>query len=39
MKKTTTIKISLELRNKLKEMGKKGETYEEIIWKLMEKTK
>lgn len=32
---TTTIKISTELRDKLKELGKKGETYEEIIMKLL----
>lgn len=39
MKKTTTIKISLELRDKLKELGKKGDTYEKIIWELIEKSK
>lgn len=37
MKKHTTIKISFELRDKLKEIGKKGDTYEEIIWRLLEK--
>lgn len=36
-KKFTTIKISLILRDKLKELGKKGDTYEKIIWKLLEK--
>ena len=34
-KQTTTIKISLILRDKLKELGKKGDTYEEIIWRLI----
>lgn len=37
MNKTTTIKIGIELRDKLKEIGKKGDTYEEIIWKLYKK--
>ena len=34
-KETTTIKISRKLQNKLKEMGKKGDTYEDIIWRLI----
>jgi len=32
---TTTIKISTELRDKLKELGKKGETYEEVIERVL----
>ncbi|WP_173391302.1 DUF7557 family protein [Thermococcus paralvinellae] len=32
----TTIQVSVRLRDKLKELGKKGETYEEIIWRLVE---
>lgn len=35
MRKKTTIEISFKLRDKLKEIGKKGDTYEEIIWKLL----
>jgi len=35
-KKITTIRVSEELREKLKSMGRKGETYEDIIWKLIE---
>ena len=31
----TTIRMSKELRNKLKDLGKKGETYEHIIWNLL----
>lgn len=38
MRKKTTIEISFELRDKLRDMGKKGDTYENIIWKLIEKT-
>jgi transcriptional regulator len=34
-KSTTTIKISTELRDKLKELGKKGETYEEVIERVL----
>ena len=34
-KQTTTIKISRKLQNKLKELGKKGDTYEDIIWRLI----
>ena len=37
MRKKTTVEISFELRDKLKEIGKKGDTYEEIIWKLYKK--
>jgi len=32
----TTIQMSTQTRNKLKEIGKKGETYEEIIEKLLQ---
>ena len=35
-KDATTIRISTDLREKLKELGKKGETYEEIIAKLVQ---
>jgi hypothetical protein len=34
----TQIPISKELRERLKELGRKGETYEEIITSLIEKT-
>lgn len=37
MRKTTTIKVSVELQEKLKQLGKKGDTYEDIIWRLLEK--
>jgi predicted CopG family antitoxin len=35
----TTIQISPKTREKLKALGKKGETYEDIILKLLEKKK
>jgi len=35
----TTIQISKEIRDQLKELGKKGETYDEIIRKLLELVK
>jgi len=40
MEKTeiTTIQISKETREKLVDMGKKGETYDDIIKKLIETT-
>lgn len=38
-KEITTIKISKELREKLKTLGGKGETYEDIIWRLLEKSR
>ena len=38
MRKKTTIEISFELRDKLAELGKKGDTYEDIIWKLIGKS-
>ena len=31
----TTIRISKKLRQRLMEMGKKGQSYEDIIWELM----
>ena len=34
-KDVTTIRISTDLREKLKELGKKGETYDEIIERLL----
>ena len=36
MKDMTTIPIKKETRDMLKEMGKKGETYDEIIRRLLE---
>ena len=35
-KKVTVIQISPETRDKLKALGKKGETYEDVILKLLE---
>ena len=35
----TTIQLSTETRDQLKELGKKGETYDEIIKKLLELVK
>jgi hypothetical protein len=32
----TTIRIELETRNKLRNLGKKGETYDQIIIRLIE---
>ncbi len=31
----TTIRITKKLSEKLSDFGRKGETYEEIIWKLI----
>ena len=31
----TTLKVSKKLTAKLKEIGSKGETYEDIIWRLI----
>jgi len=36
---TTTILIDKKVRDQLKEFGKKGDTYNDIIKKLMEKCK
>ena len=35
----TTIQISQELKRFLKENGELGETYEDVIWKLIKKVK
>lgn len=35
----STIQITNKLRKTLKEIGKKGESYEDIIWKLLESQK
>lgn len=35
MEEKTTIQISKKLKEKLEEMGKKNETYEEILWRLI----
>jgi SOS response regulatory protein OraA/RecX len=32
----TTVRISIELRDKLKKLGVKGETYEDVIQRLIE---
>ncbi len=32
----TTVQMSTETRDKLKEVGKKGETYEQIILRLLQ---
>lgn len=31
----TTIRVSKKLIDELKKLGKKGETYEDIIWRLI----
>jgi len=36
-KDITTIQISFETKKKLEKMGKKGETFEDIILKLLKK--
>ena len=38
-KSSTTIQISEELRNVLKDLGKKGESYDDIIWRLVKENK
>jgi SOS response regulatory protein OraA/RecX len=35
-KDVTTVRISTELRDKLKKLGTKGETYEDVIQRLLE---
>ena len=35
-KDVTTVRISTELRDKLKKLGVKGETYEDVIQRLVE---
>jgi predicted DNA-binding protein len=37
--KFTTIQLSPETRNKLRDLGKKGETYEDIILRLLKNPK
>ncbi|MFH1588535.1 MAG: hypothetical protein ABIA76_04325 [Candidatus Diapherotrites archaeon] len=37
--KFTTIQLSPETRDKLRDMGKKGETYEDIILRLLKSKK
>jgi len=36
-KDVTTVRISTELRDKLKKLGVKGDTYEDIIQRLLER--
>ena len=33
----TTIKVSKKLTSKLKELGSKGESYEDVIWRILAK--
>jgi len=35
----TTIQVSIDLREMLKELGKKGETYEDVIRRLIAESK
>ena len=35
----TTIQITQQTRDKLKDLGKKGETYEDVIVRLLKETK
>jgi predicted CopG family antitoxin len=37
--KRSTIQVTEELRNALKELGKKGESYEDILWRLINENK
>ena len=39
MSEATTIQISKETRDELRELGKKGETYDKVIRKLVEVAK
>jgi hypothetical protein len=32
----TTLQVSIELREQLKQRGKKGETYEDVIWRILQ---
>lgn len=36
VREVTTVRISVELRDKLKKLGVKGETYEDVIQRLVE---
>ncbi len=33
--KSTSIRVSVKLRNKLESFGRKGQTYEDLIWDLL----
>jgi len=35
--KTQMIAISIKLKEKLNNLGKKGDTYEDILWRLIKK--
>jgi hypothetical protein len=35
LEKKSTIQISEDLRNALKDLGKKGESYEDVLWNLV----
>jgi predicted CopG family antitoxin len=35
LEKKSTIQISEDLRNALKDLGKKGESYEDVLWRLV----
>jgi predicted CopG family antitoxin len=35
LEKRSTIQISEDLRNALKDLGKKGESYEDVLWRLV----
>jgi len=35
----TTIQVTLKLRDALMDLGKKGESYEAIIWRLIDQEK
>jgi len=37
MAKNTTIGITIKLKEELEKLGKKGDTYEDIIWRLLKK--
>jgi len=39
LEKRSSIQVSEELRNALKDLGKKGESYEDIIWRLIRDSK
>ena len=34
---STSLRVSMRLKNALKKLGAKDETYEEIIWRLLDK--
>jgi len=37
MTENTTIQISIKLKEELEKIGKKKDTYEDIIWRLLKK--